>query len=96
METEAKKKKQVWITTVDNPFDPFTQFDRWYRYDESQGYHTCGTLAMLANTASNLFDCELDEAIDFAISRLIEFYSPNQFYQLAIEGQTQKFGLYSD
>ena len=27
----------ILITTVDNPFDPFTDFDNWYRYDESKG-----------------------------------------------------------
>lgn len=33
------KITEYWVTTTDNPFDPFTQYDEWYRYDESHGYH---------------------------------------------------------
>ena len=31
------KEEQLWITTNDNPFDFFTQFDDWYLFDESKG-----------------------------------------------------------
>ncbi len=30
----------VRLTTVDNPYDPFTQWDEWYAYDEGKGYAT--------------------------------------------------------
>lgn len=86
-------QKQVWVTTPDNPYDPFTQFDRWYRFDESQGYHTCSKLAFLAMHSNNLSDAESDDVIDSAIQTLVNFYEPNEVYVLAVEGQTQKFGL---
>lgn len=87
------KKKQVWITTVDNPFDPFTQWDQWYRYDENSGYHTCSRVALLARGSNQLSDAENDDCIDFAIQKLIEWYEPFEVYTLAIEGQTKPFGI---
>ena len=38
----------IWITTTDNPFDFFTQFDDWFQFDESKGYHTCSYVARIA------------------------------------------------
>ena len=34
--------KELWITTEDNPFDFFTETDRWINYDYQMGYDTCG------------------------------------------------------
>lgn len=60
--------KAVMLTTSDNPFDPFEQFDEWFAFDESKGYNTCGYLARIANTSSdlpdNLNDLEIEAAID--------------------------------
>ena len=39
------KITEYWVTTTDNPFDPFTQYDDWYRYDETHGYCTSGYVA---------------------------------------------------
>ena len=36
--------KLVWVTTLDNPFNPFTNFDEWKQRDEELGYDTCETL----------------------------------------------------
>lgn len=33
------------LTTKDNPFNPIEQFDEWFQYDESKGYHSCNVLA---------------------------------------------------
>ena len=56
------------LTTIDNPYDPFTDFDNWYNYDELKGYHTCSYLARIANTSSSLSDelnsIEIESAID--------------------------------
>ena len=29
------------LTTVDNPYNPFDQFDSWYQFDMDKGYGTC-------------------------------------------------------
>lgn len=32
------------LSTSDNEFNPFTEFDRWLDYDLFMGYDTCGCL----------------------------------------------------
>ena len=32
--------KEVTLTTVDNPFDPFEQFTSWLLFDKEKGYNT--------------------------------------------------------
>lgn len=56
------------LSTIDNPYSPFTQFDEWKAFDESKGYFTCEYLARIANTSSELPDDISDKAIDDAIN----------------------------
>ena len=44
--------RDIMLTTVDNPFNPFEEFDKWYNYDISKGYDTCGLVARLTQTSS--------------------------------------------
>lgn len=60
------------LTTSDNPFDPFTQFDKWFAFDTSKGYHSCAYLARLANTSVDLSDSENDLAIEAAIDEIVQ------------------------
>ena len=62
----------VRITTEDNPFDPFTEWNEWYFYDLSKGYFTCERLDRLAKTSSELSDEINDEELNDAIDQLIE------------------------
>ena len=55
---------RAMITTFDNPFDPFDQFDSWYAYDEEKGYHTCSYLGRIAKTSEQLTEEEIERAID--------------------------------
>lgn len=56
-----EKKERVWATTEDNPYNPFTQFDRWANYDYNCGYNTCDRIARLAGGSDdNMTDEEND------------------------------------
>lgn len=58
------------VTTIDNPFNPFTEFDDWYEFDVSKGYNTCAYLARIANTSNELSDAEKEEAINLAVDEI--------------------------
>lgn len=80
--------KDMWITTVDNPFDPFTQFERWFNFDEQKNYRTCERVARLAHcNFDNLTAKENDELINQAMNTLVELYG-DKVYRLVVEGET--------
>ena len=60
------------LTTTDNPFDPFTQFDTWKAFDDDRGYHTCEYLARIAVTSNNISEADDNLAIDNAIDEIVE------------------------
>ena len=61
----------VALTTFDNPFDPFTQFSEWFVWDVTKGYNSCGYLARIARTSSQLTDEENNSEIERAIDEII-------------------------
>lgn len=61
------------ITTIDNPFNPFKQFDQWKAYDEIQcGYYSLSYLARIAVTSPELSPAEMDRAIEDACDEIVE------------------------
>ena len=50
--------KPCALTTIDNPYDPFQQFDLWFLYDVEKGYNSCGYLARIARTSDQFSDFE--------------------------------------
>lgn len=63
--------EKYMITTSDNPFNPFTQWDDWYFYDLSQGYNTCERLARLSKPSLILPYEAIDSEIEYAMDQLI-------------------------
>ncbi len=61
------------ITTFDNPYDPFTQFRKWFLFDTSKGYNTSAYLARIARTSDELNDEENNQEIERAIDEIIKF-----------------------
>ena len=61
-------EKDSMLTTFDNPFNPFTEFDRWWKEDLLLGHNCCGLLA----NESNVSDVSSDEVNDKAIIEAME------------------------
>lgn len=71
---------ECYITTIDNPFDPILDFDNWYAYDESKGYHTSGYLARIVKTSDDLSPTSQARDIEAAIDEIIEM-NPSGLYK---------------
>lgn len=63
---------QRMLTTVDNPFSPFTQFDEWLQYDIAAGYDTSGMLARVAMVSDDMSEKDQDLVIDDAIQEIVD------------------------
>ena len=73
LETPASSE-ELMLTTVDNPYDPFDEWDNWLAFDEQMGYHTCALLGRLALTSNELSDEENLLAINHAIDDILTFF----------------------
>lgn len=66
------------ISTIDNPYNPWTDFDKWYNYDISNGYGSVELLARLYNESERLSEIDnirmKNDAIDDIIELNPEFY----------------------
>lgn len=70
--TQAGPPTRHMLTTTDNPFSPFDDWDEWYAYDEAKGYHSSALLARIANTSDELSEPDQALAIEQAINDVIE------------------------
>ena len=64
--------RNVMLTTIDNPFNPFTQWDEWRRYDEDMKYFTCAYLDRIAKTSYELSESDYQLAIVNAIDEIVK------------------------
>jgi hypothetical protein len=62
---------EYMLTTVDNPFDPFTEWDEWYSFDTRHGYHSAGLLARIVITSDDLSDADQALAIRLGIEEIV-------------------------
>lgn len=68
------------LTTVDNPYDPFTQYDEWWTWDFNHGYHTNSFLARITQTSHELSIADQEVAIEQAIDEIVE-HNVNGLYK---------------
>ena len=59
------------LTTTDNPYDPSTDWDRWFQFDETKGHCTCGLIARIAKVSDSMPEIEKEEEIERAIDFII-------------------------
>ena len=65
--------KRVRLTTFDNPFDPFDQFNDWFNFDTEKGYNTCSYLGRIANSYTDSTELEEEKDNERAIDEIIKY-----------------------
>lgn len=59
------------VTTMDNPWNPFTHYHEWLSFDTSHGYNTDQWVYILSKTSSDLLKDEMEEQIDAGVESLL-------------------------
>ena len=78
------------LTTIDNPFNPFEQFNEWFMFDVEKGYNSCGYLSRIARTSDQLTDEENDEEIERAIDEIIQYDFLNIYKKVTENSSNQQ------
>ena len=61
------------LSTIDNPFNPFEDFNSWFLFDVEKGYNSCSYLARIAKTSNEFTEEEEAEEIERAIDEIIQY-----------------------
>lgn len=59
------------LTTFDNPYNPYSQFDAWLLFDKEKGYNTCEYLARIMHISDDMSQEEIDIENERAIDEII-------------------------
>lgn len=86
-----------FLTTLDNPYNPWTHWDDWYNYDLQKGYDCCGLLARVAPSSVDSLPEEYTDSLkEIAIDNLIDLH-PNIYTKISENTSDEDFKkLYAD
>ena len=62
-----------YLSTFDNPFDPYDNFPSWFMYDIEKGYDCCGYLARIVKLSDEMSQKEIDEEVERAIDEILKY-----------------------
>nr|DAN59163.1 MAG TPA: hypothetical protein [Caudoviricetes sp.] len=65
--------REARLTTIDNPFDVFEEFNKWFLFDIEKGYNSCGYLDRIAKTTDDMSEQEENAEIERAIDEIIKY-----------------------
>lgn len=67
----AEQQAAHMLSTSDNPWNPWTDFDAWYAWDMNAGYHTLAYLARITVSSDEISQADQDLAVEQAIEEII-------------------------
>lgn len=79
--------KMTTVTTTDNPYDPFKQFDQWRNYDESKGYNTLAYLSRLVRVSPESTEIELEAANVAACEEIVRLNLTGNYKIVSIDDE---------
>ena len=73
------------LTTIDNPYNPFDEFDQWFMFDNDHGYGSCQYLARIARISDALSEKENDEEVERAIDEIVRLDPFNIYMKYKVD-----------
>lgn len=65
--------RQCMLSTIDNPYNPFDDFNSWFSFDTEKGYNCCSRLARTLKLSEDCSIAEELEENERAIDEIIHF-----------------------
>lgn len=65
-------QEKFMLTTVDNPFNPFFEYEEWLNFDETEGYFSNELLARVVISSDEISEADQLLAIEYAIDEIIK------------------------
>ena len=75
------------LTTIDNPYNPFSHYDEWNAWDMSHGYYTNGLLARVVITSDEISEADQLLAIDYGIDQIIQDNPSGMHVRISPDGR---------
>lgn len=63
------------LSTTDNPWNPWTEFNQWNAYDMQAGHHTLAYLARITVSSDEISEADQDLAVELAIEEIIRIHN---------------------
>ena len=63
---------ECMLTTIDNPYNPFEQFESWFLFDTEKKYNSSSYLARIAKLTDDMSETEKDIEIERAIDEILK------------------------
>ena len=73
------ENNECMLTTFDNPYDYFTQFDQWFLFDVEKGYNTCSLLGRIAKITDDMSQQEENQEVERACDEIIQYDFMNKY-----------------
>lgn len=83
--SETENTTVYMLTTVDNPYNPFTQWDLWYNFDKNQGYDSCGYLDRVSATSDGFSEVENQRELNRAIDWIVKNDPFNMYRKVSVD-----------
>lgn len=89
-ETKGVAMSQSYmLTTKDNPYNPFVDYDAWYAFDVRQGYNTCAFIARIIRDSDSLTDEENEIEYNRAMNDIISYDITGMYTRVADPGTSK-------
>lgn len=62
--------RECYVTTIDNPYNPFTESDQWLAFDLAKGYNTNAYVARIGKFSNELTDDEYQYEVESAVDEI--------------------------
>ena len=63
--------RSFMLSTNDNPYSPYTQYEEWYALDVALGHNTCSLLARSVADSDELSETDSDLAYEQGVASII-------------------------